>query len=317
MTVSNKYENSYFPLKLAKYRPVIETIKYDEKRIKTYAERVKEMRKAEHMSMEELGEICDITPANVFKIENSKTPPKRIEVDYLLHFCEVLSVSPEYLLGFTNAPQKFLDFDETMQPSDVIEHWNQYGCNGEKLSLCMAFDASSDVDGASFIIHQLWNEHFELLYRLYIIARLPMETVKKWNDLLNNTIVSKMPTPSAASIQLMKSEQLPLYQNISGLEEVYQRIHRSKTKLPTCSTRSRKIEPPNVTQAIHAGKVENLFQEAFVRLGNKSPSLLEKFIKIAASNAQEKEIMFWFTKAFEGTVFEALSNLTDVPQNTF
>lgn len=63
--------------------------------LKAFGKRVKEIRKSRDMTGEVMAEKCDITPTFLRQIESGT---KGVSVDNLINICNVLNVSPGYLL---------------------------------------------------------------------------------------------------------------------------------------------------------------------------------------------------------------------------
>lgn len=63
--------------------------------LKAFGKRVKEVRQARCMTGDAMAEKCDITPTFLRQIESGV---KGVSVDNLINICNVLNVSPDYLL---------------------------------------------------------------------------------------------------------------------------------------------------------------------------------------------------------------------------
>lgn len=64
--------------------------------LKAFGKRVRAARKSKDMTGEVMAEKCDITPTFLRQIEAGT---KGVSVDNLVNICNVLDVSPEYLLS--------------------------------------------------------------------------------------------------------------------------------------------------------------------------------------------------------------------------
>ena len=64
--------------------------------LKEFGENVRRMRKLREMTGEKMAEKCNITPTFLRQIESGA---KRVSVDNLVNICNVLNVSPAYLLS--------------------------------------------------------------------------------------------------------------------------------------------------------------------------------------------------------------------------
>lgn len=86
------------------------------------SERIRERRKAAHMTQQELGDACGFVKTTVCSWEKGRFKP---DVDTVERIAEVLGTTAGYLLGYTNDPEGYEQAGEIDSlPVEWLDHFN-------------------------------------------------------------------------------------------------------------------------------------------------------------------------------------------------
>lgn len=67
-----------------------------------YSQRIRDLREDKELTQTDIAKILDTTQSYYAQYENGHRP---LPLEHLITLCKFYNVSPEYILGFTNAPK--------------------------------------------------------------------------------------------------------------------------------------------------------------------------------------------------------------------
>jgi len=115
-----------------------------------FGKRIKELREDKGLTQNELGDLLNLTKANISKYENEKLEPN-IETIYKLG--EIFNVSTDYILGQTDDPRPIDQVNKANQeritqalqgePPELLDFWKELK---EREDLFLLFKQARELD---------------------------------------------------------------------------------------------------------------------------------------------------------------------------
>lgn len=96
--------------------------------------RIKELRTTHNLTQEQLGEMLGVKKAPIQKYESSEIV--NIKIDTIKKLCKIFSVSPNYLIGFSDR-KTYSEYEKETAFSNLLHHF--LGENGKILIKNYAF----------------------------------------------------------------------------------------------------------------------------------------------------------------------------------
>lgn len=322
--------SDYFIRDIEAYRPLIEYLSKDEEFVSAYGKQLAKARNLRYVTYDHLAAVVDVSHSAILKIERGDSAIKSINVDFFLCFCVFLNVSPEYLLGLTKHPTNFdseLDFSEApedqlaqlrtlmdrnieeikkerkfqddKQEADFIKNY----CESEIIADPLIPISRRAYYQTTYVVGELWNTGFELLYRMYVVSQLKVDDCVKAYKMLERTFLSEIVVPSDDVLLTYQRPQLT--ENSTQFEGVFKRFRIDGT-IQRFFHKSNKTIRKKSPAGMKALLVLTIFESSFQRLFIKCPDLLTEFCKIASLNKQDRERIFALSNAFIPQFFSPL-----------
>lgn len=274
-----KSENTSFDENL--YRPMVEKLSRDVDAAQAYGKNLRHFRKRQGVTQEDLANVIGVSNVGIHKIEAGKS--KKINVDYFFLFCHHLGIHPRQLLPLEESRDK----ESPAGSSTAVDP--------------MRFYDEISMKKIRFIILQLWNGWFWLLYKLYLFST---QSEKYQNELLTAlrlTFLKNHQIPSAAFFK----DYHPEFEHFDLLNPdisvLYKMIPEANKKgpyileehEPLLATKERYVlYMDNIRSSRGAWEgyaISSVYEAAFENLMLTNPQLFDEFVKISSLDNLEKK----------------------------
>ncbi|MBO5525013.1 MAG: helix-turn-helix transcriptional regulator [Roseburia sp.] len=95
--------------------------------------RLKELRESKNMSQQTLADIFHVTQQSIYKYEHGLAEP---DLDVILHMADFFDTSVDYLIGYTNTPNRYETYPENAITHDemcVLEYYRRLSPRAQEL----------------------------------------------------------------------------------------------------------------------------------------------------------------------------------------
>lgn len=267
------------------FEKVLKFIMQERFNAKSFGSRLYTARMNAGISQHKLGIGIEVSGVSISKMESGKSGNgirKKVTVKQLRYFCDVLHVTPEYLLGFTDDPYKYLHATDST-PAAVLKAWELQADDLVTREPLCTFSEDTAVK-VKYVVKQLWNHHFELLFDLFQISKTPIVSYKITCEIFKASFIKRAEYPD---FSIEPNCEIPFIEDMSNphIQEVFQQLARNDQEYknrdhiyPVFEDRELSEDAKRYT---HGCYVYNAITQELMRSGGFSPDLLKEFTRVA------------------------------------